>query len=71
METPWQYDGISLLMYRAGVNTQQGGGVSWSYILRIPSLILLIRKAPRGGIVAQARLGSESLWRRTPRAGGP
>ncbi len=43
-------------------------GVSWSYILRNPSLTLLIRKAPLGGIVAQARLGSECLWRRTPRA---
>ncbi|HEV8193204.1 MAG TPA: hypothetical protein VGP82_17210, partial [Ktedonobacterales bacterium] len=68
VETPWQYDGTPLLMYRAGVNTQQGGGVSWSYILRNPSLTLLIRKAPLGGIVAQARLGSECLWRRTPRA---
>jgi hypothetical protein len=68
VETPWQYDGTPLLMYRAGVNTTQGGGVSWSYILRNPSLTLLIRKAPLGGIVAQARLGSECLWRRTPRA---
>ena len=68
VETPWEYDGVPLLMYRAGVNTKQGGGVSWSYILRNPSLTLLIRKAPLGGIVAQARLGSECLWRRTPRA---
>jgi hypothetical protein len=68
VETPWQYDGAPLLMYRSGVNTQQGGGVSWSYILRNPSLTLLIRKAPLGGIVAQARLGSECLWRCTPRA---
>ncbi len=68
IETPWEYDGTSLLMYRAGVSTNQGGGVSWSYILRNPSLTLLIRKAPLGGIVAQARLGSECLWRRTPRA---
>ncbi len=68
VETPWQYDGTSLLMYRAGVSTTQGGGVSWSYILRNPSLILLIRKAPLGGIAAQAHLGSECLWRRTPRS---
>ncbi len=50
--TPWEYDGTPLLMYRAGTNTTQGGGVSWSYILRNPSLTLLIRKAPLGGIVA-------------------
>jgi hypothetical protein len=54
-------------MYRAGVNTDQGGGVSWSYILRNPSLALLARRAPLGGIVAQTRLGSECLWRLTPR----
>lgn len=66
VETPWQYDGTRLLMYRAGVSTTQGGGVSWSYILRNPSLALLIRKAPLGGIIAQARLGSACLWRRTP-----
>jgi hypothetical protein len=34
VETPWRFDGTPLLMYRAGVNTNQGGGVSWSYILR-------------------------------------
>src|SRR5260370_15562177 len=50
-----------------GVNTDQGGGVSWSYILRNKSLTLLIRKSPLGGIVAQARMGSECLWRLTPR----
>jgi hypothetical protein len=54
-------------MYRAGVNTNQGGGVSWSYILRNASLTLLIRKTPLGSIIAQARLGSECLWRLTPR----
>src|SRR5262249_37259253 len=59
VETPWRYDGTPLLMYRAGVNTNQGGGVSWSYILRNASLILLIRKAPLGSIIAQARMGSE------------
>jgi len=66
VDTPWRYDGAPLVMYRAGVNTTQGGGVSWSYILRNPSLTLLIRKTPFGGIVAQARLGSECLWRLTP-----
>src|SRR5262245_36085649 len=55
------------MMYRAGVNTNQGGGVSWSYILRNASLTLLIRKTPLGSIIAQARLGSECLWRLTPR----
>jgi len=67
VETPWRYDGTPLLMYRAGVNTNQGGGVSWSYILRNASLTLLIRKTPLGSIIAQARLGSECLWRLTPR----
>jgi hypothetical protein len=28
VETPWRFDGTRLLMYRAGVNTNQGGGVS-------------------------------------------
>src|SRR5262245_55530709 len=67
VETPWRYDGAPLLMYRAGVNTNQGGGVSWSYILRNASLTLLIRKTPLGSIIVQARLGSECLWRLTPR----
>jgi hypothetical protein len=67
VETSWRYDGTPLLMYRAGVNTNQGGGVSWSYILRNASLTLLIRKTPLGPIIAQARLGSECLWRLTPR----
>ncbi len=67
VETPWRYDGTPLLMYRAGVNTTQGGGVSWSYILRNTSLTLLIRKTPLGSIIAQATLGSECLWRLTPR----
>jgi hypothetical protein len=67
VETPWRYDGTPLLMYRAGVNTSQGGGVCWSYILRNASLTLLIRKTPLGSIIAQARLGSECLWRLTPR----
>jgi len=67
VETPWRYDGTPLMMYRAGVNTTQGGGVSWSYILRNASLTLLIRKTPLGSIIAQARLGSECLWRLTPR----
>jgi hypothetical protein len=67
VESPWRYDGTPLLMYRAGVNSTQGGGVSWSYILRNASLTLLIRKTPLGLIIAQARLGSECLWRLTPR----
>jgi hypothetical protein len=67
VETPWRYDGTRLIMYRAGVNTSQGGGVSWSYILRNASVTLLIRKTPLGSIIAQARLGSECLWRLTPR----
>jgi hypothetical protein len=66
VETSWRYDGTPLLMYRAGVNTNQGGGVSWSYILRNASLTLLIRKTPLGSIIAQARLGSACLWRLTP-----
>jgi hypothetical protein len=67
VETLWRYDGTPLRIYRAGVNTNQGGGVSWSYILRNASLTLLIRKTPLGSIIAQARLGSECLWRLTPR----
>jgi hypothetical protein len=60
VDTPWTYDGVPLRMYRAGVNTDQGGGVSWSYILRNPSLALLVRRAPLGGIVAPARLSAPS-----------
>ena len=67
VDTRWVYDGVPLRMYRAGVSTKQGGGVSWAYILRNNSLALLIRRAPLGGIIAQARLGSECLWRLTPR----
>ncbi len=67
VDTPWVYDGVPLRMYRAGVNTDQGGGVSWSFILRNNSLALLVRRVPLGGTVAQARLGSECLWRLTPR----
>jgi hypothetical protein len=67
IDTRWTYDGAPLQMYRAGVSAKQGGGVSWSYILRNPSLALLIRRSPLGGIIAQARLGSECLWRLTPR----
>jgi len=68
VETAWVYDGVPLRMYQAGVRAKGGKGVSWSYILVNPSLRLLIRRAPLGGIVANARLGSECLWRRTPRA---
>src|SRR5262249_25809773 len=67
VDTPWTYDGVFLQMYCAGVSAKQGGGVSWSYILRNSSLALLIRRSPLGGIIAQARLGSECLWRLTPR----
>jgi hypothetical protein len=28
IETSWRYDGAPLMIYRAGVNTTQGGGVS-------------------------------------------
>jgi hypothetical protein len=66
IDTPWRYDGGPLRMFRSGANASQGGGVSWSYILRNPSLTVLIRQTPLGGIVAQARLGSECLWRLTP-----
>jgi len=68
VETAWVYDGVPLRMYQAGVRPKGGKGVSWSYILVNPSLRLLIRRTPLGGIVANARLGSECLWRRTPRA---
>ena len=54
-------------MCRAGVETQQGERVSWFYILRNPSLVLLIRRSPLGSIFAQARLGSACLGRLTPR----
>jgi hypothetical protein len=67
VHTHWVYDSAPLRMYRAGVNTDQGDGVSWSYILRNSSLTLLVCRAPLGGIVAQARLDSECLWRLTPR----
>jgi len=77
VETRWAYDGVPLRMYQAGVRAKgaKGGdgkkakGVSWSYILVNPSLRLLIRRTPLGGIVANARLGSECLWRRTPLEG--
>jgi hypothetical protein len=68
VDTAWIYDGIPLRMYQAGVRAKGGKGVSWSYILVNPSLRLLIRRTPLGGIAANARLGSECLWRRTPRA---
>ncbi|HEV2457083.1 MAG TPA: hypothetical protein VGS80_01870, partial [Ktedonobacterales bacterium] len=67
IDTPWVFDGVPLRMYRAGVNTTQGGGVSWSYILRSASLTVLIRKHPLGSVIAQARLGSECLWRLSDR----
>ena len=76
VEAPWRYDGTPLLLYRAGVNTNQGGGVSWSSILRNVSLTLLIRKTPLGSIIAQARLGfgvsvAADATTRTRRSGHP
>ncbi len=66
VDTRWIYDGVPLQMYQAGVSAKQAGRVSWAFILRNNSLALLIRRAaPLGGIVAQARLGSECLWRLT------
>jgi hypothetical protein len=67
LDTPWLFDKAPLRMYRWGTTPEHGGGVSWSYVLLNPSLRLLIRKAPLGGISAQARLGAECLWRLTPR----
>jgi hypothetical protein len=67
LETHRLYDGVPLRMYRWGTKPEQGGGVSWSYVLLSPSLRLVIRKTPLGGIIAQARLGAECLWRLTPR----
>jgi hypothetical protein len=67
VETRWLYDGVPLRMYRWGTKPEHGGGVSWSYVLLSSSLRLVIRKSPLGGIVAQARLGAECLWRLTPR----
>jgi hypothetical protein len=67
VETRWRYDGVPLRMYRWGTRAERGGGVSWSYVLLNPSLRLAIRKTPLGGIIAQARLGAECLWRLTPR----
>jgi hypothetical protein len=67
VETRWGYDGAPLRMYRWGTRAESGGGVSWSYVLLNPSLRLVIRKSPLGGIIAQARLGSACLWRLTPR----
>jgi hypothetical protein len=67
VETRWLYDGVPLRMYRWGTKPEQGGGVSWSYLLLNPSLRLVIRKAPLGGITAQARLGAACLWRLTTR----
>jgi hypothetical protein len=67
VETRWRYDGAALRIYRWGTRAESGGGVSWSYVLLNPSLRLVIRKAPLGGITAQACLGAECLWRLTPR----
>jgi hypothetical protein len=71
LETDLVCDGAPLVMYRWGTKAERSrekAGVSWSYVLLNPSLRLLIRRSPLGGIEAQARLGSECLWRRTPKA---
>jgi hypothetical protein len=67
LDTRWVFDQAPLRMYRWGTKPEHGGGVSWSYVMLNPSLRLLIRKAPLGGISAQARLGANCLWRMTPR----
>jgi hypothetical protein len=54
-DTRWVYDGVPLRMYRWGTKPEHGRGVSWSYVLLMPALRLLICKTPLGGIVAQAR----------------
>jgi hypothetical protein len=59
-------DGAPLRLFRFGASRQQGGGVSWSYILHNASVVILLRRVPLGGIVGQIRLGSEYLWRCTP-----
>jgi hypothetical protein len=66
IDTRWVDGGTSLRIYRAAVIVQQGHSVSWSYSLRNNSLDLLVRRVPLGCIVAQTRLGSAGLWRRTP-----
>lgn len=66
VDTCWVFDDVPLKMYRAGVSAAQGGGSSWGYLLRNGSLTLRIRRKPLGGIVAQAQISSECLWRLTP-----
>ncbi len=66
IDTPWDYDGLPLRIFQSGQNAQQGGGVSWAYILKNPSITIVLRRKPLGGIVGQVRFGSECLWRRTP-----
>jgi hypothetical protein len=66
LDTRWQFDGVPLQMYQYGVSAKGQKGVSWAFILRNPSLTLKIRRLPLGNIIAQARLGSECLWRLTP-----
>lgn len=66
LDTLWQFDGAPLQMYQYGVSAKGQKGVSWAFILRNPSLTLKIRRMPLGQTIAQARLGSECLWRLTP-----
>lgn len=66
LETCWKFDSAPLQMYQYGVSAKGQKGVSWAFILRNPSLTLKIRRMPLGQIIAQARLGSECLWRLTP-----
>jgi hypothetical protein len=66
LDTRWKFDGAPLQMYQYGVSAKGQKGVSWAFILRNPSLTLKIRRLPLGNIIAQARLGSECLWRLTP-----
>ncbi|MBA3823202.1 MAG: hypothetical protein H0X24_04745 [Ktedonobacterales bacterium] len=66
VELTTHFDGMPLFLYRTGLSSAQGGGVSWSYLLRNESITILLRRTPLNGIVAQLRLGSECLWRLTP-----
>jgi hypothetical protein len=66
-ETRWSFDGAPLLIYQHGDGAKGKKGVSWAFILKNPSLTLKVRRSPLGNIIAQARLGSECLWRLTPR----
>ncbi len=63
VETPWLWFGAPLSMYKAGVGTKEKDkGVSWGYILRNESVMLLLRKTALNGIVGSVRLSSKVLW---------